>query len=54
MAGNLIAMYKITGERKYLEIAKRQINNIAPDLLNSGPLLSSWVHKILKLITLTE
>jgi uncharacterized protein YyaL (SSP411 family) len=54
MAGNLIAMYKITGERKYLEIARRQINNIAPDLLNSGPLLSSWVHKILKLISLTE
>ncbi len=54
MAGNLIAMYKITGERKYLEIAKRQINNIAPDLLNSGPMLSSWVHKILKMTALAE
>ncbi|EKD31363.1 MAG: Thymidylate kinase [uncultured bacterium] len=54
MAGNLIEMYKISGNKKYLEIAERQINNIASDLINSGPLLSSWAHKILLFITLPE
>ena len=54
MAGNLIEMYKISGNKKHLEIAERQINNIASDLINSGPLLSSWAHKILLLITLPE
>lgn len=54
MAGNLIEMYKISGNKKHLEIAERQINNIASDLINSGPLLSSWAHKILLFITLPE
>lgn len=54
MAGNLIEMYKISGNKKHLEIAERQINNIASDLINSGPLLSSWAHKILLFITIPE
>lgn len=52
MAGNLISMYELTDNRSFLDAAKKQISNIAPNLLSSGPLLSSWAHKILKLIYL--
>lgn len=52
MAGNLLSFYEITGKKEYLKIAEQQINNIVPNLLSSGPMLSSWAHKILKLIKL--
>lgn len=52
MAGNLLSFYEITGNEDYLKIAKQQISNIIPNLLTSGPMLSSWAHKILMLITL--
>ena len=52
MAGNLLSFYEITGNKEYLKIAEQQINNIVPNLLSSGPMLSSWAHKILKLIKL--
>lgn len=52
MAGNLISIYELTNNSSYLDTAKKQISNIAPNLLSSGPLLSSWAHKILKLISL--
>jgi hypothetical protein len=52
MAGNLISLYEITREERYITIAKQQLNNIVPNLLNSGPMLSSWAHKILKYINI--
>jgi hypothetical protein len=52
MAGNLISLYEITAEERYITIAKQQLNNIVPNLLNSGPMLSSWAHKILKYINI--
>ncbi len=52
MAGNLISLYEFTYDKKYLEIAKQQLFNIAPNILNSGPMLSSWAHKILKYISM--
>jgi len=52
MAGNLLSFYEITGNKEHLKIAEQQINNIVPNLLSSGPMLSSWAHKILKLIKL--
>ncbi|MFA6334339.1 MAG: DUF255 domain-containing protein [Bacteroidales bacterium] len=52
MTGNLLSFYEITGNEEYLKIAEQQINNIIPNLLSSGPMLSSWAHKILKFINL--
>lgn len=52
MAGNLLSLYELTGEKRYLEIARKQLNNIVPNLLKSGPMLSNWAHKVLKLIYL--
>jgi uncharacterized protein len=52
MAGNLITLYQFSHERKYLELAKQQLFNIAPNILNSGPMLSNWAEKILKYISL--
>lgn len=52
MAGNLLSIYEITGNEKYLRIARKQLNNMVPNLLKSGPMLSNWAHKILKLIYL--
>ena len=52
MAGNLLSIYEITGNEKYLKIARKQLNNMVPNLLKSGPMLSNWAHKILKLIYL--
>ncbi len=52
MAGNLLSLYEITKNSDYLSIARQQLENIVPNLLNSGPMLSSWVHKILKYISL--
>ncbi|MFA5642087.1 MAG: DUF255 domain-containing protein [Bacteroidales bacterium] len=54
MAGNLLSLYEITGNKRYLTIAVKQINNIVPNLLKSGPMLSSWAHKVLKLIYLNS
>ncbi len=50
MAGNLLSMYEITENQTYLKIARKQLNNMLPNLLKSGPMLSNWAHKILKLI----
>ncbi len=47
MAGNLINLYHFTGKEEYLTMARQQLINVAPHLLGSGPLLSSWAHKIL-------
>lgn len=52
MAGNLLSIYEITGNENYLKIARKQLNNMVPNLLKSGPMLSNWAHKILKLIYL--
>lgn len=49
MAGNLITYYELTGKDYYLDIARQQIDNIAPNLIASGPMLSSWAHKVLRL-----
>jgi uncharacterized protein YyaL (SSP411 family) len=49
MAGNLITYYELTGNNYYLSLAEQQINNVAPNLLSSGPMLSSWAHKILRM-----
>lgn len=54
MAGNMLSFYEITGKKEYLKIAGQQINNIVPNLLSSGPMLSSWAHKILILIKLSK
>ncbi len=54
MAGNLITYYELTGETYYLSLAEQQINNIAPNLLASGPMLSSWAHKILRYNCITR
>ncbi len=50
MAGNLISLFDLSYNHKYLDIVRQQIFNIAPNLLNSGPMLSSWAQKILKYI----
>jgi hypothetical protein len=47
MAGNMVEMYKITKDERYIQIASQQIGNIIPSLGFSGPLLSSWAHKIM-------
>lgn len=52
MAGNLLSIFEITKDNQYLKIAHKQLNNIVPNLLKSGPMLSNWAHKILKLIYL--
>lgn len=54
MAGNLIELYRITQNKTYLETAGRQLSNIASDLPESGPLLSSWAHKLLLYVLLSE
>ncbi len=54
MAGNLLSFYEITGKKEYLNIAQQQIKNIVPNLLSSGPMLSSWAQKILYLLKLSE
>ncbi|MCK9304454.1 MAG: DUF255 domain-containing protein [Bacteroidales bacterium] len=48
MAGNLITYFELTGDKYYLSVARQQIDNIAPNLMASGPMLSSWAHKILR------
>jgi hypothetical protein len=52
MAGNLLTMYGITSEALYLNMASQQLFNVAPNLMNSGPMLSNWAHKILIYINL--
>ncbi|MEZ7954798.1 MAG: hypothetical protein QMB82_06540 [Bacteroidales bacterium] len=47
MAGNMVELYKITNDERYLQIASQQVGNIIPSLGFSGPLLSSWAHKIM-------
>jgi hypothetical protein len=47
MAGNLLTMYGITSDEFYLNMASQQLLNVAPNLMNSGPMLSNWAHKIL-------
>lgn len=54
MAGNLLSIYEITENKRYLNIARKQLNNMVPNLLKSGPMLSNWAHKILKLIYLDQ
>lgn len=54
MAGVMIDMYKLTGESRYIEIARQQIGNILPAIGYSGPLLSSWAHKIMEYGLLPE
>jgi uncharacterized protein YyaL (SSP411 family) len=54
MAGNLIEMYRITEDKQLLELAGQQLANIAPNLPESGPLLSSWAHKLLLFVLLSE
>lgn len=48
MAGVMIDMYKLTGEERYIQIASQQIANILPSIGYSGPLLSSWAHKVME------
>jgi uncharacterized protein YyaL (SSP411 family) len=52
MAGNLLSFYEITGDKEYFKIAEQQIMNIAPNLHSSGPMLSSWAHKVLKYLNI--
>lgn len=52
MAGNLLSFYKITKEKKYLSMAEQQLCNVALNLIYSGPMLSSWAHKILLYINM--
>lgn len=54
MAGVMIEMYKLTGERRYLNIASQQIGNILPSITRSGPLLSSWAHKLMEFGLISE
>jgi hypothetical protein len=44
----MIDMYKLTGEERYIQIASQQIANILPSIGYSGPLLSSWAHKVME------
>lgn len=53
MAGNLITLYELERDPQYLKIARQQLLNILPNLINSGPMLSNWAHKILKYITIS-
>lgn len=54
MAGVMIEMYKITREERYLYISSQQIGNILPSLNHSGPMLSSWAHKLMEYALLSE
>ena len=47
MAGNLLTIYSISSDKIYLNMASQQLLNVAPNLMNSGPMLSNWAHKIL-------
>jgi hypothetical protein len=46
MAGNLIDLFEITNNKRYLDIARSQIENITPNLVGSSIFLSSWANKI--------
>ena len=48
MADNLLLLYKITGGNEvYLKAFKQQIYNIEPQLIGSGPFMSSWGMQVL-------
>ncbi|MDD3272477.1 MAG: DUF255 domain-containing protein [Bacteroidales bacterium] len=48
IAGVMIELFKLTGEKRYLQIAGQQIGNILPSIGYSGPLLSNWAHKLME------
>lgn len=50
MCDNLLRMYLLSGDEKYMELYKRQINNIASHLVGSGPHLGNWARLILKYV----
>jgi hypothetical protein len=52
MAGNLLRLYQITLDNNYLSMAEQQLKNVAPNLMDSGPMLSNWAHKILAYINM--
>ena len=54
MAGNLISLYEVTGREEFLRHAHRQISNIAPNIPESGPMLSNWIGEIVHFLSATE
>ena len=47
MAGNLLFLYKIKGDRSYMELFKQQLYNVSPQLLGAGPYLAGWALQVL-------
>jgi|GEM_PF-574739 len=54
MANNLISLYEVSGREKFLQNAHHQISNIAPNIPDSGPMLSNWIGVILHFLAATE
>ena len=54
MCFNLILLNKYTGDERYLNMAKQQLYNISPHIMDSAPLLGHWCHNMLILIELEE
>lgn len=50
MADNLITISEYIDSDEYLIIAKKQINNIVPDLIESGQQLLSWSYQMLRIL----
>lgn len=46
----LLELNDITGEKRYLDMAKQQLYNIIPHIMDSAPLLGYWMHDILYLL----
>jgi Highly conserved protein containing a thioredoxin domain len=54
MAGNLLSLYEITGEKSFLLNAHHQVSNIASNIPESGPMLSNWIGEILHFLSITK
>jgi uncharacterized protein YyaL (SSP411 family) len=50
MCGVLIDLYVITNDISYFKIAKRQLDNILPNIEEAGIMLANWANKSLKLL----
>ncbi len=50
MCGVLIDLYKITGDTNYFILAKKQLDNILPNISESGVMLSNWANQALKVL----
>jgi uncharacterized protein len=51
---DLLKLYQITGNNSYLSMAKKQLSNISPHFLETGPYMGSWASQLLLFLKITE